>query len=112
DAGDKQGGQRRSVGSSVVAEVNLAPLISCEARNNRVRDLSVAGGGSATGIQAVADRLRIDGNYLSQGALTGGGGIDAYSSSNTVCTNNVVINYSAAYNFCTVSTNNVELPTP
>jgi parallel beta-helix repeat protein len=101
-----------SVGASHFPVGIRLTCAGCEARGNRVRGLSVDGSGAATGIQVVFSRMRIDGNLVSQDASTPGGGIDAYNTSYTVCTNNVVINFSGAYNDCAISTGNVELPAP
>jgi hypothetical protein len=101
-----------SVGTSHFPVGIRLTCAGCEARNNRVRGLSIVGGGAATGIQVVVSRMRIDGNYISQDAVTGGGGIDAYGTSDVICTNNAVINYSVAYSNCEIESGNQQLPTP
>lgn len=77
-------------------------------RNNRIRGLQASGSGNAIGIWSKGNSMTIDGNQIA--AATGGGngtGIDGTAS--TVCSNNVVIGFSAAISECVDAGDNTSL---
>lgn len=89
----------------------LADGSGSEIRGNRVRNLVVAGTGSATGISADGSGMTIADNRISAEVATPGSGILAYGG-NTFCTGNTVVNFATNYASCEAIDGNLSLPSP
>ena len=80
-----------------------------EARGNQVRELAVAGAGTAYGIYGAGTGVTLADNRVSAADTTPGGGING-GGVNTFCTGNTVVNFATAYASCDASAGNLTLP--